>query len=315
MAARCRHQLAIGGTWRKVDAAARSTLGSSMHGTMDGCDPWEFTGFILGSSGPVSYQPFTRAVSPMGSPSDMPPDRHGPLLPPDSAAIRSQSEPPPANDNYAPLRLSNRATTRPPPVPARQSPPLRDVARTAHFLSLRRDSGGSSSVRAPLVEEQCEAPPPVRERVASEQGGVPSHPIRYPLHPSASVSVSRRGTLHALPRTASLTTQLRRAAISEGTIGRGTVRGATTNTRVGVTQSRAASHSIQSNTRPIHRRRFLSRDEVTCHPHPNPQRHGRSGFRFGSPPHPACPSPVRLVLFHPIHLNRVRRRLRYGSRS
>jgi len=138
LAARCRHQLAIGGTWRKVDAAARSTLGSSMHGTMDGCDPWEFTGFILGSSGPVSYQPFTRAVSPMGSPSDMPPDRHGPLLPPDSAAIRSQSEPPPANDNYAPLRLSNRATTRPPPVPARQSPPLRDVARTAHFLSPTR---------------------------------------------------------------------------------------------------------------------------------------------------------------------------------
>ena len=42
-AARCRHQLAIGGTWRKVDAAARSTLGSSMHGT-------RWTGAILGSS-------------------------------------------------------------------------------------------------------------------------------------------------------------------------------------------------------------------------------------------------------------------------
>ena len=42
-AARCRHQLAIGGTWRQVDAAARSTLGSSMH-------DMRWAGAILGSS-------------------------------------------------------------------------------------------------------------------------------------------------------------------------------------------------------------------------------------------------------------------------
>ena len=93
-------------------------------------DPGEFGARIIPTLHPRRFA--------MGSPSDMPPDRNGPLIPPDSAAIGSQSEPPPAKDHYAPLRLSNRATTRPPPVPARQSPPLRDVARTAHFLSPTR---------------------------------------------------------------------------------------------------------------------------------------------------------------------------------
>ena len=106
-------------------------------------DPGEFGARIIPTLHPRRFA--------MGSPSDMPPDRHGPLLPPDSAAIRSQSEPPPANDNYAPLRLSNRATTRPPPVPARQSPPLRDVARTAHFLSLSPGGEGSALGGAPYL--------------------------------------------------------------------------------------------------------------------------------------------------------------------
>ena len=133
---------------------------------MGGCDPWEFIGLILGSSGPVSYQPFTRAVSPWDRhrichriamdhsfPRTVPPsDRNRNRRPPRTTTPHSASRiaPPPDHRRSPPANHRHSATS--PALPTFFLPPAHLEREWVSTIFVRPDGNwGRERERCCLV--------------------------------------------------------------------------------------------------------------------------------------------------------------------